>query len=190
MSAVKPDASIQTTDAELLLRIAARDREAFASLFLRVAPVVKAYLMKLGCGAAAAEELAQDVMLTVWRKADQFDPAKAGAMTWIFVIARNRRIDSLRRERAVVIYGAELPEVADESVAPPATVMEDAGRDERVRDALSALSPDQREVVRRSFFSEEPHAAIAEALGLPLGTVKSRLRLAMKKLRDRLEDLR
>jgi RNA polymerase sigma-70 factor, ECF subfamily len=130
------------------------------------------------------------VMLTVWRKADRFDPAKASAMTWIFVIARNRRIDFLRRERAIVIYGDDVPDIADENAAQPADVMHGAMRDDRVRAALTELSADQREVVHRSFFEEEPHSAIAAALGLPLGTVKSRLRLAMKKLRDRLEDLR
>jgi RNA polymerase sigma-70 factor (ECF subfamily) len=190
MSAFTPDGSIEATEAQLLLRIAARDREAFALLFSRIAPMVKGYLLRLGCSTAAAEELTQDVMLTVWRKAERFDPAKASAMTWLFVIARNRRIDSLRRERAVVIYGIEPPDVADENAARPVEAVDDARRDDRVRIALAELSPDQREVVQRSYFEEEPHTAIAASLGLPLGTVKSRLRLAMKKLRDRLEDLR
>jgi RNA polymerase sigma-70 factor (ECF subfamily) len=190
MSAAEPDAPAPVSEAQLLARIAARDREAFAALFVRVAPVVKGYLLRLGCTGAAAEELAQDVMLTMWRKADRFDPSKAGALTWIFVIARNRRIDSLRRERAVVIYGEDTPDIADDTIAQPVDAVDDAERDGLVRAALAELSPDQREVVQRSFFEEEPHSAIAASLGLPLGTVKSRLRLAMKKLRERLEDLR
>ncbi len=178
------------SDATLLARIALRDRDAFADLFARVAPRVKSYLMRLGATGASADELTQDVMLTVWRKAETFDPAKAGALTWIFVIARNRRIDSLRRERAVVIYG-DVPDYIEDEAAPRVSdVIEGARRDDRVRAALDALSPDQREVVRRSFFEEEPHSTIAAALGLPLGTVKSRLRLAMNKLRTHLEDLR
>lgn len=190
MSAAKPDAAMQASEAQLLLRVAARDREAFALLFARTAPMMKGYLIRLGCSAPAAEDLAQDVMLAVWRKADQFDPAKASAMTWLFVIARNRRIDSLRRERATVIYGVDPPDIADDDAKQPFDAVEHTQRDDRVRAGLAELTPDQREVVERSFFEEQPHSAIATALGLPLGTVKSRLRLAMKKLRDRLEDLR
>jgi RNA polymerase sigma-70 factor (ECF subfamily) len=187
MSHVTSGAPVQ----ELLLRIAGRDRAAFASLFTLVAPRVKAYLMRLGAAAAAAEELTQDVMLTVWRKADQFDPGKAGPLTWIFVIARNRRIDALRRERSTITYGAHPPESAAEATEPGGDArVEGAEREARIREAMDCLSAEQQEVVRRSFFEDEPHSAIAEALGVPLGTVKSRLRLAMAKLRDRLEDLR
>jgi RNA polymerase sigma-70 factor (ECF subfamily) len=154
-----------------------------------VAPKVKGYLIRLGSSAAVSEEVAQDVMLTIWRKAEQFDPAKAGAMTWIFVIARNRRIDRLRREKAEVIY-AEVPDVEDENTTSQFDRIAGAERDTRVRAALDCLSPDQWEVVRRSFYEDEAHAAIADALDLPLGTVKSRLRLAMGKLRKRLEELK
>lgn len=174
---------------ELLARIAQRDREAFAALFGLVAPKVKGYLTRLGCAGAAAEELTQDVMLTVWRKADLFDPAKAGALTWIFVIARNRRIDSLRREHSTVTYGAHPPETADDVTPLASDAVDGAQRDALVREAMDTLSPDQREVVRRSFFEEQPHSQIAEALDVPLGTVKSRLRLAMAKLRLRLGEL-
>jgi RNA polymerase sigma-70 factor, ECF subfamily len=184
------DAPQLPIEAQLLLRVAAGDRAAFAELFQAVAPKIKGYLARLGSTPAAAEELTQDVMLTVWRKAGQFDPAKAGALTWIFVVARNRRIDSLRRERSTVTYGAEAPDEVDENVPLASDVIVGAQRDARVRAALETLSDDQREVVRRSFFEEEPHSAIAEALNLPLGTVKSRLRLAMAKLRASLGDLR
>jgi len=174
---------------ELLERVARRDREAFAAFFLLVAPKVKGYLLRLGSVAAAAEELTQDVMLTVWRKADQFNAAKAGALTWVFVIARNRRIDALRREHSTVTYGASPPDAPDEETPLASDTISDAQRDSRVRAAMETLAPDQREVVRRSFFEEQPHSEIAEALCLPLGTVKSRLRLAMTKLRAKLEDL-
>lgn len=174
---------------DLLVRVARRDREAFSALFSFVAPRVKAYLMRLGSPQAAAEELTQDVMLTVWRKAEMFDPAKAGAMTWIFVIARNRRIDSLRRERAAVTYGATPPDAEDETTPLPSETVAGAQRDALVREAMTTLAPEQREVVQRSFFDEQPHSEIAAALQLPIGTVKSRLRLAMAKLRVRLEDL-
>lgn len=174
---------------ELLVRIAGRDREAFVALFSLTAPRVKAYLLRLGCTQAAAEELTQDVMLTVWRKAEQFDAAKAGALTWIFVIARNRRIDSLRRERSTVTYGAHPPEAVDDETPLASDAVAGAERDQLVRAAMDTLAPEQREVIQRSFFDEQAHSEIAAALDLPLGTVKSRLRLAMAKLRVRLGDL-
>lgn len=174
---------------DLLVRIAGRDREAFSALFSLVAPRVKAYLLRLGSSQAAAEELTQDVMLAVWRKAEMFDPVKAGALTWIFVIARNRRIDSLRRERSTVTYGAHPPDAEDESTPLASDAVAGAERDALVRDAMTTLAPEQLEVVQRSFFDEQPHSEIAAALNLPIGTVKSRLRLAMAKLRVRLGDL-
>lgn len=177
-------------ETELLLRVAQQDKGAFAALFESVGPKVKGYLIRQGAPAAAAEEITQEVMLTIWRKAGLFDPGKAGALTWIFVIARNLRIDSLRRERSTTTYGATPPDAADEDALSPSDAVSGAERDERVRAALECLSGDQREVIRRSFFENEPHSTIAEALDLPLGTVKSRLRLAMTKLRERLEELR
>ena len=174
---------------DLLLRIAQRDRSAFSELFAMVAPKVKAYLIRLGSDTAAAEDLTQDVLVMVWRKAPQFDPAKASAMTWIFVIARNRRIDSLRREDSAVTYGVVPPESMDES-APPADEVAGREDDGRMRKAIATLPEDQREVIRRSFFEEEPHSAIAAALQIPLGTVKSRLRIAFAKLRSQLESSR
>lgn len=175
---------------ELMSRVAEHDRDAFATLFQTVAPRVKAYLVRLGSPPVAAEELAQEVMLTVWRKADRFDPAKAGVMTWIFVIARNRRIDGLRRETSTVTYGSTPPESADID-SPTAPELIDAGQNEdRVRRAIALLPPDQQAVITRSYWDEEAHAAIAKALNIPLGTVKSRLRLALIRLRAAMEDLK
>jgi RNA polymerase sigma-70 factor (ECF subfamily) len=172
----------------LIQAIAARgDRAAFAALFSHFAPRVKGYLLRLGASAASAEELAQETMLAVWRKAALFDPSRAGASTWIFTIARNLRIDALRRDRPAPAEG----DPSDERPEPQAdAVMLAAEREARVRAALKALPPEQVEIVELSFFSEEPHSAIAERLGLPLGTVKSRLRLAMGRLRAILEDVR
>ncbi|MGA0604173.1 sigma-70 family RNA polymerase sigma factor [Caulobacter sp. KR2-114] len=165
----------------LIVAVAANaDRDAFAILFDHFAPRVKSYMLRLGAAPEAAEELAQETMLTVWRKAGAFDPTRAAASTWIFTIARNRRIDALRRIRPDL--PADPAEAPDMPAAPDAVLA--AGQDEaRVRAALATLSAEQAEVVRLSFFSDRPHAEIAEALGLPLGTVKSRLRLAMGRLR-------
>jgi RNA polymerase sigma-70 factor (ECF subfamily) len=170
----------------LIARIAAdADRAAFAELFQHFAPRVKSYGLRLGAADAAAEELAQDTLLAVWRKAGQFDPARASASTWIFTIARNLRIDALRRERRPPPPDDE----ADPSPLADALIL-GSQQEGRVRQALGSLPPEQLEVIRLSFFSEAPHSAIAESLGLPLGTVKSRLRLAMTRLRALLEDLR
>jgi RNA polymerase sigma-70 factor (ECF subfamily) len=173
---------------EMIAGIAARtDRQAFIGLFSHFAPRVKSYMLRLGCSPSQAEELAQETLLTVWRKAATFDPAKAAPSTWIFTIARNLRIDALRRERR--------PEPApDPSEAPDADPAPDAAlaasqSEGRVRHAMLILPAEQAEVVRLSFFSDKPHSEIAAELGLPLGTVKSRLRLAMGRLREELGDL-
>jgi RNA polymerase sigma-70 factor (ECF subfamily) len=162
-----------------------RDREAFAQLFAYFAPRLKAWLVKSGATSAAAEDFAQDAMLTVWRKADLFDARKARAATWIFTIARNRRLDMLRRD-ARPLPTPEI-ELAAENVQRPDDILSTNQDAERVRNALSRLKPDQVEVLRMAFFMESPHSDIARQLDLPLGTVKSRIRNAMIKLRLILE---
>lgn len=162
-----------------------RDREAFAQLFSHFAPRLKAWLMKSGATAAAAEDFAQDAMLTVWRKADLFDARKARAATWIFTIARNRRLDMLRRD-ARPLPTPEI-ELAEMEVQRPDDILAASQDAERIRDALSRLKPDQVEVLRLAFFLDSPHSEIAQRLELPLGTVKSRIRNAMIKLRLILE---
>jgi RNA polymerase sigma-70 factor (ECF subfamily) len=165
-----------------------RSRECFALLFSHFAPRVKSYLLKLGARPELAEELAQETLLTVWRKAAYFDPSRASASTWIFTIARNLRIDAIRRER-------HPDDLIDEPQLKPAeTVRADEAlscgeREQRLRGALKTLPKDQAEVVRLSFFHDKAHAEISTDLGVPLGTVKSRLRLAMVRLRAQLEDL-
>jgi RNA polymerase sigma-70 factor (ECF subfamily) len=178
------------TDEELLIRVAGGDRDAFAQLFGRYAAKVKAYLLRLGAAGAIAEDLAQDAMLSIYRRAASYDPAKAKASTWIFVIARNAWIDKLRRERVELAYRQINPppeESEDEAPDEAAVRLQDA---EQVSAALATLSPDQRQVVELSFFEDRPHSEIAEHLSLPLGTVKSRLRLALIKLRAHWEQLK
>ncbi len=170
--------------------IAARkDRPAFAALYGHFAPRLRAYLARLGAAPNVSEELTQEAMLAVWRKAPSFDPARAGATTWIFTIARNLRVDHARRDRPARALG---PDPSDETDAPPAidAAMIAAERDDRVRAALASLSKEQAAIVQLVYFHEKPHAEIARTLGLPLGTVKSRVRLALGHLRDLLGDLR
>jgi RNA polymerase sigma factor (sigma-70 family) len=167
--------------AGLLIRVRdQQDRAAFAALFRHFAPRVKGFLMKSGAGAALAEECAQDVMATLWQKAHLFDPARASVATWVFAIARNRRIDVLRRARR-----AE-PEELDwgGGVEPDqAEVLEAQQETARLREALAALPGAQRVLIERAFYGELSHNEIAAETGLPLGTIKSRIRLALDKLR-------
>lgn len=183
LDAVQPDPFVHD---RLIEAVALhRDREAFAELFSYFAPRLKAWLIKSGASAAAAEDFAQDAMLTVWRKADLFDARKARAATWIFTIARNRRLDMLRRDaRPLPVPEIELAEQTVERPDDIVALSQDAAR---VRDALSQLKPDQVEVLRLAFFMDSPHSEIARQLDLPLGTVKSRIRNAMIKLRLILE---
>jgi RNA polymerase sigma factor (sigma-70 family) len=157
-----------------------QDRAAFADLFAHFAPRVKGYLMRLGADGALAEELAQEAMLTLWRKAALFDATKASASTWVFTIARNLRIDAIRRERRPEIDPAELTPDPERPADEGMVRTED---DARVREAISTLPQEQAQVIELSFFADKPHSLIAKELGLPLGTVKSRLRLAMARIR-------
>ena len=165
------------------------DRTAFARLFGYYAPRLKSYLRRMRVEERLAEDLAQEVMLTVWRKAALFDPAKASAGTWIFTIARNRFIDTVRREKRPDFDPSD-PMLQPEEERPADDQMAGAEIGERVREAMRDLPPDQAEVVELSFLEGLPHSAIAEKLGIPLGTVKSRLRLAFARLRTALEDLK
>jgi len=163
-----------------------RDREAFARLFEHFAPRLKAYLMKAGAPAGAAEDFAQDAMLTVWRKAELFDSSKARAATWIFTIARNRRLDVLRQDaRRTPMPEIELLQEEPERPDQLVLMAEDAAR---LKTAMARLTADQIEVLRLAFFQDNPHSEIARRLDLPLGTVKSRIRKAMIKLRTLLDD--
>jgi RNA polymerase sigma factor (sigma-70 family) len=174
----------ETDWAGLLVKVRdEQDRAAFAALFRHFAPRVKAFLMKSGAGASLAEECAQDVMATLWQKAHLFDPARAGVSTWVYTIARNRRIDALRRSRR-----AE-PEELDWGPEPEpdqAEAMEARQETERLGQALAELPAPQRTLIERAFYGDLSHSEIAAETGLPLGTIKSRIRLALDKLRHQM----
>ena len=183
-----PPAAAAMSPDDLLLAVGrARDRAAFAALFAHFAPRLKAYLRRLGAYANAAEELVQEVMLLVWRRAETFDPAQASASTWVFTIARNRRIDALRREQRPEIDPDD-PALVPDPVEPADRVLEVAQANGRLREALKDLPPEQAELLRLAYFEDKPHSVIATERGLPLGTVKSRLRLALDRLRKALRD--
>ena len=165
----------------------ARDRAAFKDLFDHFAPRVKGYLMRLGAGNAVAEDLAQEAMLTLWRKAALFDPDKASASTWIFTIARNLRIDAIRKERRPELDPNE-PALQPEAERQADETMDWAKAEDRLKAAMTQLPREQAAIIELSFLAEKPHSMIARELGLPLGTVKSRIRLAMARLRQALGD--
>ena len=157
-----------------------RDRAAFSELFRHFAPRVKAFLMKSGAGEAMAEECTQEVMATLWTKAHMFDPSRASVSTWVFTIARNRKIDALRRIRR--------PEPEDlpwgpEAEPDQAEVMTLQQESEKLAKAIAELPKKQRELIERAYFGDLSHSEIAEETGLPLGTIKSRIRLALERLR-------
>lgn len=184
---VKAEKLTKTDKAKRLLWVeqvcAVRDRQdkaAFAELFSYFAPRVKSFLMKSGATHDVAEECAQDVMATLWRKAALFDPAKASVSTWIFTIARNRRIDMLRKQRRPepedLPWGPEAePDQADALALSQET--------EQLGAALAELPDKQRMLIEKAYFGDLSHSEIAEQTGLPLGTIKSRIRLALDRLR-------
>ncbi|WP_420430103.1 sigma-70 family RNA polymerase sigma factor [Hyphobacterium sp.] len=165
---------------------AAADRDSFRALFQHYAPRVKGYLKRLATDDAAAEELAQEVMLTVWRKAAQFDPHQASASTWIFRIARNRRIDMARRANRPDL-DADEPMFRPVEQEAPDRAAHARDREARVQAALNLLPDDQVQLLRLAFFDGLSHSEIAAKEGLALGTVKSRIRLAFAKLRGQLD---
>ena len=157
-----------------------KDTSAFEELFNHFAPRVKAFLMKSGADPQMAEECSQEVLATVWRKAHLFDPTRASASTWIFTIARNKKIDAIRKQNRPE------PEqlYPDQDYEPDQeAVVELQQETERLTSALKELPEKQRVLVEKAYLGELSHSEIAEITGLPLGTIKSRIRLALEKLR-------
>ena len=173
----------------LLLRVAeVRDKAALAALFSHFGPRIKSMMLKLGSSDAVAEDLVQETFVSVWRKAAMYSQQRGAASTWIFTIARNLRIDQLRRQSNKPYEDLDDLDMASDAPMGSSLVEQNQIID-RVTKALKSLPVEQQEVVRLSFIHDMPHAQIAETVGIPLGTVKSRLRLAYERLRPMLEDL-
>lgn len=180
-----PEISPQTT--WMLAVRDKRDRAAFAALFDHFAPRLKGFIMRSGTGSGQAEEVVQDVMLTVWRKAEQFDPERAPVSAWIYKIARNRQIDVIRKESSPLPEElGEAPE-AEPDASQILAFEQEAGR---LKQALDRLRPDQREIIERAYLGELSHQEISTQTGLPLGTIKSRIRLGLERLRHELKEMR
>lgn len=159
-----------------------RDKAAFVRLFEYFAPRLIAFFAKAGLPRDAAEEVAQETMITVWNKAALYDPAQAGVATWVYTVARNCRIDRIRRDGRRSRVEQE-PELEQDMEASGEDILLADERDRRVRAVVSSLPPEQAAVVQLSYFADKPHSDIARELGIPIGTVKSRLRLALAKIR-------
>lgn len=161
-----------------------QDQQAFAELFSYFAPRVKAFLIKSGANPGLAEECTQEVMATLWHKAHLFDPSRAGVSTWIFTIARNKKIDALRKQRR--------PEPEDLTWGPEAEleaadVLALQQEIKNLSKAIAGLPEQQRDLIKRAYYGDLSHSEIATETGLPLGTIKSRIRLALVKLRQTLK---
>jgi RNA polymerase sigma-70 factor, ECF subfamily len=183
----KPSAQVSPQTTWMLLVRDQRDRDAFAMLFDFFAPRLKGFIMRSGMGTGQAEEIVQEVMLTVWRKSAQFDPERAQVSAWIYQIARNRQIDVIRKEnRPLPEELAEDPETEPDAGQILAVEQEA----EALKKALSLLKPDQREIIEKAYLGELTHQEIRTQTGLPLGTIKSRIRLGLEKLRHELKDMR
>lgn len=163
-----------------------RDQTAFAELFDYFAPRIKSYLLRLGMESGQAEELTQEVMIVLWHKAGLFDPVKSSLSTWLFRIARNRRIDAFRRDKSALL-DADDPALQPSQPESAEEIVEAEEREERVRKAMLTLPEEQAVLVKQAFFLGRSHSQIADDTGLPLGTVKSRIRLAFSRLRRSLE---
>jgi len=173
---------------DLIVAIAdAGDRHAFAALFKHFAPRLKAFAIRQGAVATTADELMQEAMLAVWRKAYTFDPKRATASTWVFTILRNKRIDMLRREHRPEVDIDDVPERASEAASAADDYQARQTRD-LLRNAMDDLPADQIEVLQKAFFEDKSHSVVAEELNLPLGTVKSRIRLALSRMRSKLPE--
>jgi RNA polymerase sigma-70 factor (ECF subfamily) len=164
-----------------------RSRAAFTDLFGYFAPRVKSFMLRLGTSVPEAEELMQEVMVTVWQKAHLYDAAQASVSTWIFRIARNRRIDAQRRQNRPELP-ADDPVLMPPEIERPDEIVIRSQTETRVREGLAGLSPEQLSLVKAAFYDGLSHSEIARAFGLPLGTVKSRIRLAFLRLRGELSE--
>ncbi|MDO6482616.1 sigma-70 family RNA polymerase sigma factor [Shimia thalassica] len=183
----QPETGLDAVSEQTLWLVAVRDRQdrqAFVKLFDHFAPRLKGMFIKSGLSAARAEDIIQDTMLNVWRKAHLFDPHRAQATSWIYRIARNRHIDVLRRENR------PLPEelkIEDQPAEDASQIVALEMETEKLRSALMRLRPEQRELVEKAYLGELSHSDIQAETGLPLGTIKSRIRLGMERLRHEMK---
>lgn len=172
----------------LVLIARSEDRAAFTRFFRHFAPLIKAFaLAGSSLSASLADELVQEVMLKVWQKAGGFNPEKAAASTWVYTIARNCRTDMFRRLQKFDTPLAEEDVMPDQGKEEPFAMLQDKRSQERVRKLMQGLPPDQMQILAKVYMEGKSHAEAAAELDLPLGTVKSRVRLAIQKLQIQID---
>ena len=187
-SLMKDNSKKLSTWDELLVRVGRdRDKSAFAELFDYFAPRVKSFLLRFGTDMSLTEEIAQEAMIMVWRRAETYDPRQSAASTWIFTIARNKRIDRLRRENR------PLPDMTDPAVMPESIETSEIQvarmqQEKKIRHALKNLPEEQAKMIYSAYYEDMSHREIAEKSGIALGTVKSRIRLALNRLRAHIDE--
>ena len=183
---LKPAAKDQELTTLINLIATKKDKTAFSSLFKLVGPRIKGYLMKLGSNDIVAEDLLQEVMLTVWRKSETFDRNKAAVSTWLFTIARNKRIDMLRKEIRPQLDPND-PMLTPNQEESPDNVYDSKQESIKITDAIKMLPEEQSKLIKMTYYEDKSHSIIARELKMPLGTVKSRIRLASTRLKKLLE---
>ncbi len=176
-----PDQAAKQDFKQILVELAQRrDKTLFMVIYDYFAPRLKSFLIKKGAHEGLAEELVQETMLSVWRKADSYDPSKATASTWIYRIARNLWIDRLRKDKPELL--SPLNSYPEVDYTPSLAVCDS----DRLSEALNALPQQQAQLVYKVYFEGKSHREIAEDMDMPIGSVKSGLRLAFDKLRVRI----
>lgn len=179
---LRENAKSQPTAEQLICNIACNNcRDSYKILFCQFAPKIKSFMIGQGVKANEAEDIAQDAMLKVWLKAKTFDPEKAKASTWIFTIARNLRIDSIRKQQRQDRFNNEVQPESYEADTDEKMIAAQSAI--QVKQVINQLPPDQLQVLKLSFYEDLSHSQIAQSLSIPIGTVKSRLRLALGRLK-------
>lgn len=180
--------SVSAQDFDVLLEKISKDkdRDAFISLFNHFAPRIKSFLMKSGLSPDVADELAQETMLTVWKKAGQYNKAQAAASTWIFTIARNKKTDYFRKNARAPLTKHDLAYQSPEQLQPDDELGQEQQQD-RIAQVLSEIPEEQAELIQKAYFEDKTHQDISQETGIPLGTVKSRIRLGLERLRHLLD---
>ena len=157
-----------------------RDQIAFSNLFDFLAPKLKAYFIQNGLSADNSEELTQEVMSIIWSKSDRYDSSKSAVTTWVYTIARNKKVDFFRKSAKINVNDDDIREFLYENGDQDKLSRKEAA--EQVNRINKELNQDQRKMIKMNFFENKSHKKIAEELEIPLGTVKSRIRNILIKM--------
>lgn len=186
---VNPGVGQSADDVALVRRVADGDADALRILYERFGRIVYAFALRHTRDAGLAEECTQDAFVALWRRASSFDPARAKLSTWLLAVTRNKAIELLRARgrRPEAVHDVDFEAILEDDAPGPSDEVEQTDLSQRVAEALAELPAEQREVVSLAYFDGLTHGEIAEVIGIPLGTVKGRMRLALERLRGLVE---